>query len=94
MLFGFKRVTFRGREVQPCIETPITPAASESLTDPVTCHVLLLTRDNLVGPKLGHRPCGLLVSLTYGIQQFSHIKGYISLCSYAQWYCKWVSAAV
>ena len=27
-------------------------------------------------------------------EQFSHIKGYITLCSYAQWYNNWVSAAV
>jgi len=27
-------------------------------------------------------------------QTVNHIKGYINLCSYAQWYCKWVSAAV
>ena len=40
-----------------------------------------------------NRPRGLLVSSSYGTS--SHIKGYSNLsCSYAQWYCKWVSAAV
>ena len=27
-------------------------------------------------------------------KQFNHIKGNSTLCSYVQWYCKWVSAAV
>jgi len=31
-----------------------------------------------------HRPCGLLVSFKLWHEQFSHIKSYISLCSYAQ----------
>ena len=35
-------------------------------------------------------PVGVVSS--YGTS--SHIKGYSSLCCYAQWYCKWVSAAV
>ena len=39
-----------------------------------------------------YRPRGLLVSSSYGTS--SHIKGNSTLCSYAEWYCKWVSAAV
>ena len=27
-------------------------------------------------------------------KHFNHIKGKITLCSYIQWYCKWVSATV
>ena len=45
-----------------------------------------------VPQKLVFRPRGLLVSLSYGTS--SHIKANSTVCSYAQWYCKWVSAAV
>ena len=57
------------------------------------CEILLILTDCffhlfLLPPALVACWCQVMA------QTVNHIKGYINLCSYAQWYCKWVSAAV